>query len=63
MTMPRADNTVRAGEAQKSQERQYGDKQKRHHESLLSSQLVPALTTRIAGEPFLRDMCCVSDRS
>jgi hypothetical protein len=37
VTMPGADNTVRAGETQKSQDRQYSDKQKRQHESLPSS--------------------------
>src|SRR6266403_1632190 len=31
VTMLRASNTVRAGETQKNQNRQYGDEQKRHH--------------------------------
>ena len=31
VTTLRASNTVRAGETQKNQNRQYGDKQKRHH--------------------------------
>lgn len=38
-TMPRADNTVRACETQESQNRQYSDKQKRHHECLPSPPL------------------------
>jgi len=33
-TMPRIDNTARSGEAQKNQNRQYGNKQKRHHTGL-----------------------------
>jgi hypothetical protein len=36
VTMPWADYTIQAGETQKSQNRQYCDKQKGHHEGLLS---------------------------
>jgi hypothetical protein len=36
-TLPWAGSAIRAGETQESQNRQYRDKQKRHHESLPSS--------------------------
>ena len=58
--MPGADKTIRAGETQESQNRQGCDNQKRHHEG---PPFVPALTSRIAGDPIFRDMSRVTDRS
>jgi hypothetical protein len=59
VTTPRAGNTVRAREGQKNQNRQYRDKEERHHKASVRL----ALTARIARNLIWRDMSGVSGPS
>jgi len=59
VTTCQPDSAVRAGESQKSQNRQYGDKQKRNHEDLPSPHFNPQHCRRFDSERhFSRAVKC-----